>query len=390
MLPEGFQELKEKILSQDPEADLDLVEKAYRLAREVHAGQKRDEGTDYFIHPLRVTYLLLEELKITDPKVLSAALLHDVLEDGQISYAALEEAFGKQIADLVEVLTKGEVAPHTSKEERDRLYLERIKEAPPEARWIKLADRLDNVRYLHLSPSLEKQLKYYRETCEKYVPLAKEVSPYLYDQLVRWADKFWMRQVNTSDFWENLYRSSESLWDLGQAAPPLVSFLESPSAPAPGRLAVIGCGRGHDAILFARRGFQVVGFDFAPLAVQEAAEIAKKAGVSILFQQRDLFDLIPEYAHRFDYVLEHTCFCAIDPTRRQEYVRIVRDLLRPGGQLIALFYAHGQPGGPPYTTCSEEIRSLFSPFFEIKTLEVPSNSIERRQGKELFSVMAVR
>lgn len=390
MISISFQELKEKILAQQPGQDLDLIEKAYHFAKQNHAGQKRDEGTDYFIHPFRVACILVDELKITDSTVLCVALLHDVLENCPISYTTLQEGFGEQIANLVKVLTKENPALYSSKEERDRVYLERIKEAPLEVQWIKLADRLDNVRYLHRSPSQEKQLKYYRETCEKYLPLAKEASSYFYDQLVTWANRFWIYEVNTVSFWENLYRQNESLWDLGQAAPPFVSFLESSSSLIPGSMAVLGCGRGHDAVFFAQKGFQVTGFDFAPSAIQGAYEAAKKANISIQLEQRDLFDLIPLHKNQFDYVLEHTCFCAIDPVRRPDYVQVVKNLLRPDGQFIALFYAHGQPGGPPYTTDIEEIRSLFSPFFEIKTLEVPSNSVERRQGKELFSIMIVR
>jgi SAM-dependent methyltransferase len=387
MMQVCFQEFKEKILSHNLGNYLDLIEKAYRFAEKNHAGQKRDEGTDYFVHPLRVAYILLDELKITDPNVICVALLHDILEDSPISHTMLREIFGEQITSMVKTLTKEDATEYPSKEERDRVYLERIKEAPLEVCLIKLSDRLDNVRYLHLSPSQEKQLKYYRETCEKYLPLAKEASSYLYDQMVIWANRFWIHQVNAFNFWENLYQQNESLWDLGQAAPPFISFLESPLAPSPGSIAVLGCGRGHDAIFFARKGFQVIGFDFAPAAIQGAYENAKKVEVSIQFEQRDLFDLIPEYTNRFDFVLEHTCFCAIDPARRKEYVQVVKNLLRPDGQLIALFYAHGQPGGPPYTTDAEEVRSLFSPFFEIKVLEVSPDSIERRQGKELFSVM---
>ena len=390
MIRNRFQDFTKRILSQNPEVNLALLEKAYHFAEESHRGQQRDEGTDYIIHPLRVACILLDELKIMDSNVLCAALLHDVLEDCQVDYAALEETFGEPIAGMVKMLTQEAINRYSSKEERDRVYLERIWQAPREIQLIKLADRLDNIRYLHLSPSQEKQLKYYRETCEKYLPLAKEVSPYLYDQMTTWANGFWKHRANTVNFWENLYQQNEALWDLGQVAPPFASFLESSAAPPPGSLAVLGCGRGHDAVFFAQKGFQVVGFDFAPSAIQGAAETAKKAGVSLELVQQDLFELIPKYAHQFDYVLEHTCFCAIDPARRGEYVQVVRNLLRPGGQFIALFYAHGQPGGPPYTTDSEEIRALFSPFFEIKTLEVPSNSVERRLGKELFSLMEVR
>jgi SAM-dependent methyltransferase len=85
--------------------------------------------------------------------------------------------------------------------------------------------------------------------------------------------------------------------------------------------------------------------------------------------------------------LEHTFFSAIDPGRREEYVRTVRRLLKPGGLLIALFYAHGRPGGPPFTTSEEEVRALFREDFTIERLEVPARSVKPRQGKELLALM---
>lgn len=89
------------------------------------------------------------------------------------------------------------------------------------------------------------------------------------------------------------------------------------------------------------------------------------------------------HAGAFDAVLEHTCFCAIDVERREEYVRAVRDLLAPNGRLFGLFYAHGKPGGPPSTTSEAEVRALFSRDFEIEVLKTAPDSFEARAGKKL-------
>lgn len=191
--------------------------------------------------------------------------------------------------------------------------------------------------------------------------------------------------VSVSDFWEQRYRTGDAGWDLGQPSPPFVALLNGPDCPAPGRVVVVGSGRGHDALLFARHGFTVTGVDFAPSAVTAAQTAAEQAGLPATFVQADFFTLPATHAGAFDYVLEHTFFCAIDPARRPEYVEVVHALLRPGGELIGLFYAHGRSGGPPWTTDADEIRRLFAPRFTVERLEVAADSAERRRGQELLA-----
>ncbi len=190
-----------------------------------------------------------------------------------------------------------------------------------------------------------------------------------------------------SEFWERHYREGNTAWDLGAPAPPFVDLLAEGVPPAPGSMIVLGAGRGHDALLFARHGFRVTALDFAESAGRETQEAARAAGLTVRTARHDFFTLPPEYDASFDYVLEHTFFVAIDPRRREEYVRIVLRLLKPGGLLIALFYAHDRPGGPPFTTSEEEVRALFQPYFTIERLEVPPRSVKPRQGKELLALM---
>lgn len=190
--------------------------------------------------------------------------------------------------------------------------------------------------------------------------------------------------VSSANFWEERYRAGQTGWDRGRAAPAFETLLGGPSAPKPGRLAVVGCGRGHDARLFAGRGFQVVGFDFAPSAVAAAREAAAREGLAMEFVAADIFALPDDYAGAFDYVVEHTCFCAIDPARRAEYVSAVARLLQPGGELIALFLVHRRPGGPPYTTDEAEVRRLFQGRFRLDQLDAPAELADLPSGFELF------
>jgi SAM-dependent methyltransferase len=195
---------------------------------------------------------------------------------------------------------------------------------------------------------------------------------------------------NSVHFWDALYKEGRDGWDLGEPAPSFVDLLVAPGAPAPGKLITLGCGRGYDAILFARHGFEVTAVDFAPTAIRDARRAAEQAGVSVDFVQHDLFALDESYNGRFDYVLEHTCFAAINPRRRDEYVQLVRRLLKPSGLYIALFFSHGKPGGPPHSTDAEEVRRLFGPYFTIEKLGSPARSVERRQGQEIFALMRPR
>lgn len=190
--------------------------------------------------------------------------------------------------------------------------------------------------------------------------------------------------MNSAD-WENRYQEGTTRWDIGQAAPPFVSLLNSSYAPKPGKIAVLGCGRGYDALLFAKYGFEVIGIDFAPSAIASATVLAQTTGSSAKFLQRDIFELSVEFPYYFDYVLEHTCFCAIAPSQRPAYVKLVQDILKPQGQYIGLFFTHSRPGGPPFGSTPAEIRNYFTPF-KILSLDPVTNSVPERQGEEHLGV----
>lgn len=199
-----------------------------------------------------------------------------------------------------------------------------------------------------------------------------------------------MQSITESSYWEERYQEQTPRWDLGEAAPPFLSLLNSENKPNLGKTAVLGCGRGYDALLFAEHGFEVVGFDFAPTAIADSISLAKTTNNTAQFLQRDIFNLATEFPDYFDYVVEHTCFCAIPPERRTEYVQLVRSILRPNGELIALFFTHTRPGGPPFGSTPTEIRQYFEADFEILFLEPVLNSVPSRQGEEHIARFRVR
>lgn len=155
--------------------------------------------------------------------------------------------------------------------------------------------------------------------------------------------------------WDHRYREGGDGWELGQPGPPLAEFLRrDPRAPAPGgRVLVPGCGRGHEAALLAELGFTVVGLDFIGEALRQARRLHGPDRPDLAWLQADLFDRAALEAAGLGPgslagVLEHTCFCAIDPTLRGAYQATVARLLRPGGWLLGLFWCHSRAAGPPW------------------------------------------
>jgi SAM-dependent methyltransferase len=191
--------------------------------------------------------------------------------------------------------------------------------------------------------------------------------------------------VNTPGKWDADYRRRSDGWDLGGPTP-VFERLAASGRLAPGRMLVPGAGRGHDARAFARRGFQVTAVDFAAHAAAEMQRLSEP-GAPVQVLQQDLFHLPRELDGAFDYVLEYTCFCAIDPARRPEYADLVRRVLKPGGLFIDLaFPLDGRRGGPPFAVSEGEVLDLFQERgFKLLSRDKPSDSIKpRRHAEELF------
>jgi SAM-dependent methyltransferase len=191
--------------------------------------------------------------------------------------------------------------------------------------------------------------------------------------------------VNSPRKWDENYERNTAGWDLGGPTPVFQRILHRQEW-IPGRMVVPGAGRGHDAREFARHGFRVTAVDFSSQAVQEMHRLASR-DAPVEIWQRDMFTLPETLNESFDYVLEYTCFCAIDPTRRAEYANLVTRLLKPEGIYIALvFPLDGRKGGPPFAVSASEILDLFSARgFKLLSREKPVDSVKpRRHAEELF------
>lgn len=182
--------------------------------------------------------------------------------------------------------------------------------------------------------------------------------------------------------WNQRYVEGDTPWDKGSGHPVLGDIITHGALS--GRVLVPGCGTGHDVRELARRGLEVVGLDVAPLAIEQARAHAVVGGETYVLG--DLFDLPAELCGAFDGVFEHTCFCAIDPARRTDYVAAVASALKPGGRLLAVFYADpGNDGdGPPFGCTKAELDRLFGKDFRRLAEHEGFATYEHRHGRELL------
>ena len=192
--------------------------------------------------------------------------------------------------------------------------------------------------------------------------------------------------INKSSFWEDRYEKGEIGWDLGSETPVFSALSETLK---PGSVCILGCGNGYDAISFSKKGFNVTAVDFAETPIKNINNIANNLSLTINTIQQDIFDLTPKYNNSFDYILEQTCFCAIDPKNRVQYSNLAHDLLKVGGRLIGLWMPLDKDikeGGPPFGVKEDEVKKLFSKQWKITEDCFPVQSIQARKGREKLIV----
>lgn len=194
-----IQTIIDKVKSYNDKADVALLERAYEYALKAHQGQLRLSGEDYIQHPLAVAYILAElELDVI---TIVAAILHDVVEDTEVSLEEIEEAFGPEVALLVDGVTKLSKIEYTSKEEQHLESLRKMILAMAKdirVIIIKLADRLHNMRTLAHKPKA-KQKEIAKETLEIFAPLAHRLGIFR----IRWELEDWsLRYLKPEQYYD--------------------------------------------------------------------------------------------------------------------------------------------------------------------------------------------
>jgi GTP diphosphokinase / guanosine-3',5'-bis(diphosphate) 3'-diphosphatase len=218
-----FARLLHEIHENRPGDDLEVIKRAWTFCLEQHEGQKRASGEPYVIHPLEVA-LVLAELKM-DSTAIAAGLLHDAVEDTDVTTAEIEKRFGEQVAHIVEGVTKLDKIKFANREDHQAENIRKMLLAmvtDVRVVIIKLADRLHNMRTLeHLKP--EKRQKIAKETLDIYAPLAHRLGmgklrgeledlafrytdPFVYDQLTTEVDAL---RVEGEAFLEGIVKQLE-------------------------------------------------------------------------------------------------------------------------------------------------------------------------------------
>jgi len=185
----------------------------------------------------------------------------------------------------------------------------------------------------------------------------------------------------TETNWEARYQANDMPWEKGEPSPGLTDFLAAHPELPRGTVCVPGCGTGHDVRAWARAGFEAEGLDLAPSAIRVSIEKTTTAGLSAQYRLADF--LRDEPLRRFDWLFEHTLYCAISPSDRDDYVRAVVRWVKPAGQFLAVHYLIPDKDGPPFGTTREEVLARFSPHFELLEEWVP-RSYPNRTGLELM------
>lgn len=181
-------------------------------------------------------------------------------------------------------------------------------------------------------------------------------------------------------FWESRWSTGETPWDHGEPAPPLVEYVEAHGAPS-GEVLVPGCGNGRDAAYLASLGARVLGMDLAPTAVLRARE--ESAHPNARYQQGNFLAPPAFLQKRFDWIVEHTCLCAMPPRDWPAYAASVRYALKRGGHYLAVFFRNPDvEEGPPHGISAEAIEALFGKGFQLLHARVPGRAYATRTGRE--------
>ena len=188
--------------------------------------------------------------------------------------------------------------------------------------------------------------------------------------------------------WQAQYESNQTPWDEGAPHPALLDFIAE-SGPFEGRILVPGCGLGHDVRALSTPANQVIGLDIAPAAVAKAQTFPKTGSEEYLVA--DLFNLPSALHSSFDWIVEHTCFCAIEPGLRPDYVRAAAAALRVDGKIFGIFYLtpHVETG-PPFAISKDELTAFFAPHFTILDQWAPTVCFPGRENRELVLILQKR
>lgn len=182
-----------------------------------------------------------------------------------------------------------------------------------------------------------------------------------------------------SNYWNNRYLQNETGWDIGHASPAIIDFFKTVDKNA--TILVPGCGNSYEGEALHRMGFEHIFLaDFAPETKRNYLDRHPEFPED-QFIVGDFFSLEGEY----DFIVEQTFFCALNPALREKYVIKMKSLLNPTGKLVGLMFdAPLNTEHPPFGGCKADYERLFNQYFKNVSMVPCQNSIAPRAGKELW------
>jgi thiopurine S-methyltransferase len=181
-----------------------------------------------------------------------------------------------------------------------------------------------------------------------------------------------------SNYWSSRYQNKKTRWDLGKASPPLIEIFRHIDKNA--KILIPGCGNAYEAESLFNSGYpNVYIIDLA----KEPLEEFKKRNKSFPTRQIILGDFFTHFGE-YDFIIEQTFFCAIQPILRKKYVHKVHQLLKPGGMLWGVLFNRAFEGGPPFGGSQEEYKILFNEVFGEVEIKECLHSVQPRLGAEVM------
>lgn len=188
-----------------------------------------------------------------------------------------------------------------------------------------------------------------------------------------------MSKLLDKDFWENRYEEHNTGWDIGYPSTPLKEYinqLENKNL----NILIPGCGNAYEAEYLHQQGFTNVHLlDMAEHALSNFKKrVPDFPDENLILKDFFTHDL------QYDLILEQTFFCSFYPEYRDAYVKQMHSILADTGKLVGVLFNREFDGGPPFGGNEKEYRKYFESYFTFNTFELAHNSIEPRQGAELF------
>lgn len=192
------------------------------------------------------------------------------------------------------------------------------------------------------------------------------------------------QSVSKESFWTEKYLDPQTQpgWDLKGPHPALEHILPQIKISKT-RILVLGCGRGHDCAYLAQKGHLVTGIDFSEAAIKDAQELYGNIP-GLKFVKVDAFHLPEKFRSQYDLVLEHTFYCAVEPSRRNEVLRVWKECLTEGGFLLGIFFILDSIEMPPFGSTEWELRERLKSSFQFLFWNRWHGPSTRSQGAELI------